>query len=111
MDNASEDDREDLSNLFRQIVGSIICLYSTLSATSLMEILQVSSTEMSGAVEGLHSVLDMSRDPNSPIQLIHPSFRDFFLTDQRCTDSRFLISGDEAREELFVRCLQVLSSP
>jgi hypothetical protein len=110
IDNASEDEREDLSNLFRQIIGSIIVLYSTLSTASLMEILQVSSTEMDGALEGLHSVLDITGDANSPIQLVHPSFRDFLLSSQRCTDPRFLISGDETHTELFSRCLQVLSS-
>ena len=111
MDNACEDEREDLSNLFRQIVGSIIVLYSTLSTTSLMEILQISSAEMDGALEGLHSVLDITKDPNSPIQLVHPSFRDFLLSSQRCTDPRFLISEDEIHTQLFRRCLQVLSNP
>ncbi|KAH8807393.1 hypothetical protein F5884DRAFT_341401 [Xylogone sp. PMI_703] len=110
VDNACEDDQEDLSILFRRIVGSIVLLYSTLSAATLMEILQVSSAEMNGALEGLHSVLDIAENPNTPIQLVHPSFRDFLLNRQRCTDPRFLISGDDTHTELFKRCLWVLSN-
>ena len=99
-----------MSNHFRQIVESINVSYSTLSAASLMEIVQVSSTEMDGALEGLHSILDITRDANCPIQLVHQSFRNFLLRNQICTDPRYL----SAEMKLIPSCLvvaQVLSSP
>jgi len=41
-----DEDNEDVTQLFRQIVGSIIILFDTLSVTALTELLAVSSDEI-----------------------------------------------------------------
>ena len=55
----------------------------------------------------LHSVLDISDNQNHPIQLLHPSFRDFLLDSNRCSDL-FWIDQRKTHEDLARSCLRVM---
>jgi hypothetical protein len=81
-----DEDNKDVARLFKQIVGSIIILFDSLSATALTELLAVSSTKINETLEPLRSVLNVLEDDTSPIQLLHLSFHDFLLDKQRCPD-------------------------
>src|SRR5277367_2649609 len=93
----------------KQIVGSIIILFDSLPSTALTKLIDVSSTEMKRTLEPLHSVLDVSQDETSPIQLFHLSFRDFLLDKARCLDPQFRIDEMAAHYDLFTHCLKLMS--
>ncbi|KAF4631978.1 hypothetical protein G7Y89_g6154 [Cudoniella acicularis] len=104
-----DEDNEDVTRLFREIVGSIIILFETLSVVALTRLLAISSTEVNETLEPLRSVLNIPDDETSPIQLFHLSFRDFLLDTQRCTDSRFWIDEKTAHSKLSMHCLKLMS--
>jgi hypothetical protein len=85
-----DEDNKDVTSLFRQIIGSIIILFNTLSITALTRLLVVLLTEMSETLKPLYSVLKLPEDEKSPIQQFHLSFRDFSLIGR---DAQILNSG------------------
>ncbi|KAI9735865.1 MAG: hypothetical protein M1834_001330 [Cirrosporium novae-zelandiae] len=70
----------------REILGTIINLYSPLSVSSLARLLQMPIENINRALAGLHSVLNIPEDLDRPICLYHPSFRDFLFDKKRCSD-------------------------
>ncbi|KAL8880215.1 MAG: hypothetical protein Q9198_002331, partial [Flavoplaca austrocitrina] len=62
------------------------------------------------ALDRLHSVLDVSSDAESPIRLLHPSFRDFLVDATRCRDARFCIDDALMHGELVGVCLETMST-
>jgi hypothetical protein len=104
-----DEDKQDLARLFKRIVGSIVILFDSLPSAALTKLLAVSSTEVNRTLELLHSVLDVSHDEISPIQLFHHSFRDFLLDEARCPDPQFRIDEIAAHNDLFVHCLKLMS--
>ena len=57
----------------------------------------------------LRSVLDVPNDPDFPIRLLHPSFREFLIDEQRCLDRRFKINEKKTHRDLVESCLKVMS--
>jgi hypothetical protein len=58
----------------------------------------------------LHAILVVSSDSAQPLRLHHPSFRDFLLSEDRCSDANFLVKEKSAHEDLAFKCLQIMSS-
>jgi hypothetical protein len=106
------DDERDMAQLtmtFRQIVGSIVILSETLSATTLASLLATQKKAVDLRLRYLRSILDVPEDAMSPIRLLHPSFRDFLLDKQRCQDQQFWVDEKEAHRMLAVSCLRLMS--
>lgn len=105
-----ERDKSKWSQRFRHIIGSIVILFDVISTTALAGVLgNVSVQDVDLALDPLHSVLNVPSDHSLPIRLLHPSFRDFLVNNERCDDSRFHISQESAHMELSRGCLQLLS--
>ncbi|MCJ1464392.1 hypothetical protein MMC07_003005 [Pseudocyphellaria aurata] len=105
-----EQDKSGWSKRFRHIVGSIVTLFDVISTTALAGVLgNVLVQEVNLTLDPLHSVLNIPRDRNLPIRLLHPSFRDFLINNKRCDDGRFYISQESAHMELSRSCLQLLA--
>lgn len=104
-----EQESKDLHNLFSQIVGSIVVLFDTLSATSLAGLLETPKEKILQTLRNLHSVLDVPESEDGSIRLLHPSFRDFLLSTERCLNPLFLINERQVHHNLFIHCLSVLS--
>ena len=98
-----------LSGRFKTIVGLIVLLSDVLPAQGLSALLQISKDEIDLALSSLHSVLNVPKNSLDPIQLLHPSFRDFLLNAERCPDVDVRIEADEIHENLVQGCLRVLS--
>jgi WD domain, G-beta repeat len=64
---------------------------------------------MDATLGRLRSVLDVPNDPDFPIRLLHPSFREFLLDEQRCLDRRFKIDEKSTHRDLEESCLTVMS--
>jgi len=104
-----EQESKDLHNLFSQIVGSIVVLFDTLSTTSLAGLLETPKEKILQTLRNLYSVLDVPESEDGSIRLLHPSFRDFLLSIERCSNPLFLIDERQVHHNLFIHCLSVLS--
>ena len=109
--NGEYDEQEirDLRKNFAQIVGSIVVLFDTLSTGSLAGLLKKPTKKINQALTHLHSVLDVPESQDGVIRLLHPSFRDFLLDEQRCLNPQFFIDKKQAHHNLFANCLQTMS--
>jgi hypothetical protein len=106
----SQEETEELRKRFRDVVGSVILLFDTLSAPSLAELLQIPKEEIDQTLTHLHSVLDIPEHQEGRISLLHPSFRDFLLDERRCLHPQFRIDRRLAHQFIFANCLRVMSN-
>jgi NACHT domain len=106
----SHDDEEknELSKRFRQIVGPIVVLFDVLSSSVLGELLSIEREDIDLALGPLHSVLNIPKSHDIPIRLLHPSFRDCLLNKERCRDKNFWIDQEVVHMNLVKDCLQLL---
>lgn len=104
-----EEDNEDITQLFRQIVGSIVTLFEEQAEITLAKLLVLPLAEIRQILQPLRSVLNIPEDGNSPIQLFHLSFRDYILNEKRCSILSFHIGKREAHENMFTKCIDLMS--
>jgi NACHT domain len=105
-----EGEQEELYRTLRQILGSIVLLYSPLSAISLAKLLDISEENVEQTLEDLHAILDIPKQSSRAIRLHHPSFRDFILSKDRCSDTQFWVDEEHAHGALADACIQLLST-
>ena len=98
-----------LSERFRMIVGAVVVAFDSFSAVTLANLLSISVENVNLTFNLLHSVLNIPKDQNMPIRLLHPSFRDFLLNRKRCQDENFWIDQERAHKNVVERCLQLLN--
>ncbi|KAK2779211.1 hypothetical protein FQN52_002507 [Onygenales sp. PD_12] len=101
-------DRDAILAEFEEVVGTIIVLNEPLSARSLANILRLSDAEVVRRLKLLHSVLSVPRDPESPIRLLHLSFRDY-LIDPKKSEKRFFLDEMKQHRRIALKCLGMLS--
>jgi hypothetical protein len=104
----ADDEKEESYYMLRQILGSLAVLFSPLSASSLSRLLCITKDDINQTLEDLHSVLGVPKDQNQPIRLHHPSFRDFLLNENRCSDSNFQVNETQAHQTLASNCIQLM---
>jgi nucleoside-triphosphatase THEP1 len=103
-----------VGNLLRTIV-LLEKPVSVLALAHLMGILEFEEIQqMENDVRALGSVLLISDAPGSErfsgtVSTFHPSFRDFLVDRQRCSEERFLVRPAENQHELLYHCLQLLN--
>ncbi|KAL8920505.1 MAG: hypothetical protein Q9208_006255 [Pyrenodesmia sp. 3 TL-2023] len=105
----SEAEVTKVCDRFKQIVGSIVTLFDELSITGLAGLLGMPNKAIEQSLRRLHSVLDIPKDVELSIRLLHPSFRDFLLDGSRCSDKRFSLDRGSKHEQLAKHCLGVMS--
>lgn len=93
---------------FRDIVGPMIILASPLSASALARILSMPRSTIDGKLDMLHSVLNVPSSAESPVRLLHVSFRDFLVTSEKHKTNPFWIDERRTHEAMATRCLNVL---
>jgi hypothetical protein len=107
---AQENDQKDEWLLeFRDVIGSIVVLESPLSVVSLACLLQVPQEEITCRLDSLHSVLSISHNKNSPIRLLHLSFREFLIDPRKQGQSPFWVDEKNTHKKLASRCLKLMS--
>ncbi|KAB8220255.1 hypothetical protein BDV33DRAFT_231063 [Aspergillus novoparasiticus] len=104
------DNDQAMSDLFKQVVGSILILSKPLSIIALSRLVEVELSDTRWLMEHLYSVLEMPQGDHGSIQLLHLSFRDFLLASQRCKDSRFWIDEKQAHRNIYQCCLKIMSN-
>ena len=106
----TEQEKEDLYNTLREILGSIIILSSPLSAGALATLLHMPKQDIDQTLEDLHSILDIPEDQTRPLHLHHPSFRDFLVSKDRCCDLHFWVGERKAHRTLANDCIRLMSN-
>jgi hypothetical protein len=101
-----------VSNLLR----TVVLLEEPVSISTLAHLMGVSSNvqEVDNDVRALGSVLLISRASGSErfsetVSTFHPSFRDFLVDSQRCSDEDFLVKPASHQHELLYHCLEVMN--
>lgn len=102
-------ERNILSQRFQSIVGLIVTLFDSLSICALKSLCPALSDRIDITLEPLKSLLDIPDDQNKPIQLLHPSFRDFLANQQRCRARHFWIDQMKADHNVAEQCLDLMS--
>ena len=90
-------------------MGRTVVLFDSLSAIELAAILTETAESILNMLKSVKSVLRVPEDHCTPIQLLHPSFRDFLLDKERCQDNNFWINQQEARFRMAETCIDLLS--
>ena len=101
---------QQLGELFRQFIGPIIVSPEPLSVSNLASLLGTDIETLNQTLSTLHSVLYIPEDKSSTVRLLHPSFRDFLLDQKRCSNPQFYIDKKLVHREMYIRCLQVMST-
>ena len=94
---------------FQDIVGSIVVLATPLSIPSLASLLATSNEDIRCTLDNLHSVLSIPDDENTPVRLLHLSFRDFLVDPKRRGQSAFWVDERQVHERLAMQCLTLLN--
>ena len=103
---------KELAAKFRELVGPLVVALDILPRQSYFQLVGATGTigeELTRILKDLQSVLEVPEDSKSPIQLLHPSFRDFLVTEGRSSD-HFLINEADTHEWLAGRCLDLMAS-
>ncbi|RYP18641.1 hypothetical protein DL767_009786 [Monosporascus sp. MG133] len=93
---------------FRDVIGSIVVLASPLSTSALARMLNMAQDTVEDRVDLLHSVLDAPLSSNSPVRLLHLSFRDFLLDPEKSDKNLFWVNEKETHKQLAAQCLRVM---
>ena len=104
----NEEEKEWMYGMLREILGSIVCLFSPLSADSLATLINISEEDLRHTLEHLHSILDVPAKQVCPVRLHHPSFRDFFLDTKRCTHRQLQLNRNSIHLSLADSCIRIM---
>ena len=108
--NYTGEEREELCSALKHILGSVVVLSSELSAYALGKLLHITKQKVDQTLEGLHTILDIPEDQTRLLRLHHPSFRNFLLSKDRCTDSKFWVNEKQAHRILTESCIRLMST-
>ncbi|KAJ5829091.1 uncharacterized protein N7525_007344 [Penicillium rubens] len=105
----NETESQQLLDEFKGIVGVIIILATPLSINSLSHLIGRESDDVKCRLDQLHSVLSVPNNFDTPVRLLHLSFRDFLL-DHHKDKTKFWIDEKYTNQRLTERCLQIMQS-
>lgn len=103
----NETESRKLLEEFKEIVGVIIILATPLSINSLSHLIDRESDDVKCRLDQLYSVLIVPNDFDTPVRILHLSFRDFLL-DHHKDESKFWIDEEYANQRLAERCRQIM---
>lgn len=101
--------QKPLIDRFRKIVGPIIHLAEPLSRSSLASLLDIDSQQIESQLSSLHSVFSVPSSAESPIRMLHLSFRDFLVDADRSETDLFWINEKETHHMIVIKCLDRMS--
>jgi hypothetical protein len=81
-----DEEIEEVYDILKYTLGSIVALLSSLSSSSLSRLLYLLREDINRIFEDLYTILDIPKDLNRPLRLHHPLFHDFLLNKDRCRD-------------------------
>lgn len=106
----SQKQKKAVIQQFRDIVGPIIVLTSPLSSAALSYMLDIPRSTIDDRLDLLHSVLKIPASETEPIRLLHLSFRDFLVDEDKRDTSPFWIDEKGTHKAMANHCLRILTS-
>ncbi|KAM0347540.1 hypothetical protein ACHAP4_011340, partial [Fusarium culmorum] len=103
-----KEEREEVIEDFKVIVGSIITLASPLSVTALSRLIDVWPDTVDERLDVLHSVLSIPLERTMPVRLLHLSFRDYLVDPENKGTVEFLVDQKLIHRRLAKHCLRVM---
>ena len=107
----NEQEKESFYAVLRKVVGSIVVTFPSLSTASLASLLHLPQEDVEQTLTDLGSILDVPKDQACSIRLHHPSFRDFWLDDRRCSDQQLWVDEKKTHAALANAFLQYFLLP
>lgn len=95
--------------LIGKILGFISVFFEPVSASSLSELLSLEKQKLNDKLRQLHSVVDVPQEESSPLGLVHLSFRDFLLSEERSSELPFRVDEISMHRAVLERCLDLMS--
>jgi hypothetical protein len=104
--------REKVAEGLRKTLGAIAVLQGPLSAISLSKLMgdETRPEVIYHQLDRLHSVLRVPREPNSPIRVLHDSFREFLVDGRRCSLPELRVDKGSSHLHVFQKCLQTMGA-
>lgn len=106
--NYTEQETQRFYTMLRDILGSLVVLFSPLSIESLSKLLLLSMRSIERSLNDLHAIINIPKEHKQPLRLHHPSFRDFLLNSAQCQDLNFWVNETQAHQRLAESCIQVM---
>ncbi|KAK3326978.1 WD40-repeat-containing domain protein [Cercophora scortea] len=103
------EEKKVLYQVLRQVLGSIVVLSSPLSTESLAKLRDIDQSVIDQTLEDLHTIFIVPSQTSLPVRLHHPTFRDFLLNRDRCSDLNFWVDEKQAHEALAEGCIKIMS--
>jgi len=101
---------EDQRSCLRMVLGTIVLLFDPLDPKSLEALLDLEESTVRLTLRHLHSIIIISEAGGGSVRLIHPSFHDFLIDDDRCSDDNFMVSVSPRHTSLAEHCLRILGT-
>jgi hypothetical protein len=105
-----EEEKQAMYSLLKQVLGTIVVLYSPMSVNSLCVLLYLPKVAIERGLADLYAILDIPEDQSRPLRLHHPSFRDFLLNSDRCKNLNFWVDETQAHRTLAESCIRLMSA-
>ncbi|KAM0347231.1 hypothetical protein ACHAP4_011438, partial [Fusarium culmorum] len=100
----SGDDKKQIINDFKMVIGGIVMLADPLSARALSQLLEVDHEVVDNRLDTLHSVLSIPPTRKAPVRLLHLSFRNYLVKEE----SEFQVDERCTHQMLAKHCLRIL---
>jgi WD40 repeat protein len=103
-------DSREVYYRFRSVVGAVLLVFNPLSMKSLSSLLHDFDTpsDISAALNSLHSLLLVPDGTEDSIRAFHKSFPDFLMDPKRCQDTRFFVDPPVHHTEILLSCLHLM---
>jgi hypothetical protein len=106
----TDEERNELCDMLRITLGSVVVLLFPLSAFSLSTLFHLLKEHVDQTLDDLYAILDIPEDPTRPLRLHYPSFRDFLLNKDRCIDLNFQVDTKQAHRIMADKCIRLMST-
>ncbi|KAH7157287.1 hypothetical protein B0J13DRAFT_494347, partial [Dactylonectria estremocensis] len=104
----SERKRKEIIEEFRAIIGTVVTLARPLSAFALSRILDIPLDTVDDRLDMLHSVLSVPSAQESPVRLLHLSFRDYLVDPGNRGMNEFWVDEEMVHRNLTKQCYRIM---
>ena len=110
-------EKEKFHHAIKNLLGCIAIFFEPVSPSSLIELLpniidqeRLSQKQLKKYLRQLHAVVDIPSNEAAPLSLVHLSFREFLLSNERSKNLPFHVDEESMHAAVFERCLEILCS-
>ncbi|KAI3542637.1 hypothetical protein CSPX01_06842 [Colletotrichum filicis] len=94
--------------LLRKVLSSMVILCSPLPVGPLARLIGSELPDVQYLLTDLNTIFQVPDDDSRPVHLHHPTFRDFLINKNRCTDMRFWVDEKLAHKDMGDYCVDLM---